>query len=561
MSKVFISDKRHKFYINTVILFSFIILSILSGIFMYHSHFAVMESDLEFHWQRIFEIRSSLIEGHFFSPIALDYFHQSGSAVMTMYPKINILPIVFLSFIVKSQVLLFNIAFIFRNFFALLISYMCSYFFNKNKKVSYLFSISYVLSGMGLYYYAGVSALGTLSVITYLPLVLFGFLSLLEKNKWIELSLGVSAIIFSHTLSFGIILFFLLIMFLINIEKFKSISKIYSLFKAVFMTIMITSIYWIPFIWISSHNELSIPTSDNLVGHDFNALLSAPLDNMVSDGIGFFSFIGLILGFVFYKKISAYIKQLLWVSLLFLVFSSDLFPWSIASHTFIRHLQFPSRLYVIPQLLLCYIFAELLIGYLKNNSRENLLIILLSFFVIILQMGAQESIVNQGHLRPELTTPYNNNTNYILKNNKDFNNILKSESNNTDYYPVKLTSPMNNISSGSILINDHINNPVYKMGNGTFSFSLKKTATSISLPFIYYNGISYSVKVDGEKVNAHSSQNDLIVINNVNKGKHTVQVIVHRSWYDYLSYVLSSLGIVILLYSLIKEYWLKRKNE
>lgn len=562
MYRTFVSRRIQNSYVTMLIFLLFFILSVLSGFFMYHSHFVLMETDLDFHWQRIFEVKKSLIEGHFFSPVALDYFHQSGSAVMTMYPKVNILPVVILSFFIKSQVLLFNISFILRNFFALIIAYLSSYSFSKDRKTGFLFSVTYVLSTMSLYYYIGVSALGTLSVITYLPLVLFGFLSLVENNNWIELSFGVSLILFSHLLSFGIVISMLLIWFLINIKKFKDIDKFISLLKSIITTVLLTSIVWIPFLFISTGNKMNIPTSStNLVGHGFYTFLSAPLDNMVSDAMSFFPFVGLIIGFAFYRNISKYTKQMLWISLVFTVASSDLFPWSIASHTFIRHLQFPSRLIVIPQLLLCYVFAKVVADYIKNSDKRILITTIITFSVIMLQMGAQESVVNSGYGKPSLKVPYDYSPGYILTNNDDFSNVLYSKSNNTDYYPISTGSVTGMISNGEILVDGNKNITVKKKGNGVFLFNLSKNYKKVTIPFIHYNGIKYMVKMDGHYVKWNPDVNSLVSVSSVKKGRHTLQVLVRRSWYDYLSYVLSLSGVLLLLYSMTRKILIGRKNK
>ncbi|MCK8611909.1 YfhO family protein [Apilactobacillus nanyangensis] len=560
MLNKFIDNRFSKYYTTVIILLSFLILSVLSGFFLYHSHFVAMEWDLEFHWQRILEMKKSLLNGDFFSLVAVNYFHQSGSAVMAMYPKINLVPMVILSFFIKSQVVFFNVSFMIRNFFALLISYYSSYYFNKNKSSSFVFAVSYVLSDMGIYYYAGVSALGTLSVITYLPLVMFGFLSLIKKNKWIELTIGMSAILLSHVLSFGIVILFLFLLLIPNLKCFKNIIKIQSLLKAILVTIMITGIFWIPFIWISLNNKMIIPTSDSIEGNSFLTLATVSLNNVVSDYIGVLSIVGMLLGFLYYKRLDKFKKQLLWISVIFIYFASGLFPWSIASHTFISHIQFPSRLYIIPQVILCYIFSETFLMIAIVKLRRKFSVLFITILVILMQMGAQEFLVNSNSGRPELDSGYNYDVNYVLRNNKDFSNIIHSKSNSTDYYPMESVPVVNDISNG-IITYDNKKVKTKKYGDGKYYFILKKDASNLTIPFLHYKGLTYQVKLDDKIVNSYSNDHSLISIKNIKKGKHVIKVMALKSWYDYLSYVLSSLGIIILLYSLIKEYWLKRKNE
>ena len=79
------------------------------------------------------------------------------------------------------------------------------------------------------------------------------------------------------------------------------------------------------------------------------------------------------------------------------------------------------------------------------------------------------------------------------------------------------------------------------------------------MPFVMYDGIKYQVKVDGKNVKFHSDKHTQLTLGRMSRGKHTVQVIVHRSWYAYLSYVLSAIGILIVLAAWIKSLIFNRK--
>ncbi len=555
------NKKLRNFLINVIIILSFAVFSALSVFLIFRSHFVPGEWDLDFHWQRIFEMKKDMIEHDFMSTIALTYFHQSGSAVMSMYPKINLFPMVLISFFVKSQVVFFNLLFALVNFFSLLIAYFSSYGFNKNRRVSFIFSISYVLSGIFISNYAGQSSLGTLSSLSYLPLVLFGFLSLLKKDKFIELTLGISAIFLSHVLSFGIVIMFLSFLILFNFDYFKNRSKLISLIKSILVSILISSVFWIPFIMISFYNKLMIPSVSNIQGDDVLRFLSDGFSDKVSNYIGIIAVIGFILSIVYYKALSKDLKKMLWISLIFMIIASNLFPWELLGSTFINHIQYPSRLYIIPQIIFCYIFAQIVIYKTKDSFLKNKIVVILSLVVILLQLNLQKSIINSNINKPEISNPYSFDINFVLKNNSDFNNILNSNLSSSDYYPNSAIPKYGDIMNHVATFNKKHSIKVKAIGYGKFEFNIPNKAYNFTLPFLYYKNINYSISLDGKHTHGYPNESNLMTINNVSRGQHTVQVIVHKSWYDYLSYVLSSLGIVILLYSLIKDYCLKRKNE
>ncbi|TMT02674.1 hypothetical protein FD687_01235 [Apilactobacillus kunkeei] len=552
--------KINNFFKNNIfIVFSFFVTSILSGIFMYHSHFVSVNFDLFFHYQRIAEIKSSIINGSFPSIVSFNAFNNSGSAVMSMYPQYNLLPIVLLSFFIKSSVDLFHIVFITTIFIGLIISYFSSYSYNSSKKISFIFSLAYIINARALCYYYGLAySIGTISSIIILPLVFFGLLNFLEKNKWVELSIGVSLLLLSHVLSFGIVLSFIFILLVLNISKFyNNRNKILSLIKSILTSILLTSIFWIPFINISFNNKLFIPEVSTLSGDSFQNVF-AVFDNNVNTSITLISFIGIILCVIKYKFLSTTLKQLFWISVMFLIMSSDLFPWNILSKTFLIHLQFPYRLNIIPQIILCYLFSVIFIRYINGFKKSTLMIVLLSISIIFLQMDAQKSLVNKYSSNPELQTHYVSSLNTLLRNNNDFKKMLEDSSVTTDYYPKKSMNISYNIGN-HIATYDNKKIKINHKKNGTFTFQNDTNIKKLSLPIIYYKGLSYQVFLDGKKTSISHDINDLMTISNISKGSHKIKIKTNRSILNIFSYLLSLTGLLIITFCISKN--LKEKSN
>lgn len=222
-----IKENVHNFFKrNFFILLVFIFISMVTGVLFLHSKFVIGTTDLYFHWQRILDLKSAISHGDFYPSLALDKINQTGSAVMSMYPKANLYPIVLLSYFFNDFTKLIPIIFVLRNLLSFLISYYSCYSYNKNRKVSFLFSISYTLTPLLLFYGVQGYDIGVSSSMIFMPLILFGFLGLLKNNDWIELTIGMSCIILCHILNSVIIVCFLSVFMIFNVKKFMDKSKI-----------------------------------------------------------------------------------------------------------------------------------------------------------------------------------------------------------------------------------------------------------------------------------------------------------------------------------------------
>lgn len=535
---------------NILLILLFAILSIASGFILMRSHFFVARNDYYFHWSRVYELHYSILHGNLFPDVALNKVKQSGSIVMAMYPKINLYPLVILSFVTKNFLHIVYISFIFRNFFALIVGYISCFSHNKNRKISFIFTVVYTLSTLTLHYSLGAD-MGVSSSLIFLPLVLFGTLELLKNNKWKELTIGFSGVIMCHVITSVLCFAFIFCLILINLKKFLKKECALSLFKFLLSCVLITAIFWVPFIGLKLTNNVHMPFPFMLTGTDVNEFIASVFNNEVNHFITIVAVLGVLLEIINYKKTSLYCKQLFWISIIILVITTKFFPWNLLNNTMLTWtFQFTWRLFIVPQLLLCYLFAVNIVLLCRDRVMEKITLILITLAVVCTQMAGQKEMVDS-----------------LRNNHFDYNKILDdSLIVLTDYVPQKspvyLYTDVYNDFLNHYGIND-INKKIHVnlLGNGKFSFKLYKSTKSLKMPFLMYNDINYQVKVDGKNAKFHSDNHSQLTLGHMNKGKHAVQVIVHKSWYDYLSYVLSALGVIILAFAWIKSLILKRKNK
>lgn len=383
-----INKLKHSVIIkNITIILSFILLAIFSYMLLINTHSILGEGDIAFHFRRIIELRDSIIHYNFFPLFSFNQYH--GSAVMMLYPYMNLYPIALLAIIIKSKIFLLYLYYIINASLLLLISFYSSYSTNKSFYISYLFSVIYGLSS--ICFVEGLDDFGEITSYACLPLVIFGCIAWIRNNKYIELSIGLMLIIFSHVLMAILSLMFIFIWIISNISKINK-YRIISLIKFVLLTICITSIVWIPVIKFRLGSDIYTPAHPSL--SYFYGVNSTSIIYLVKMGLSpisgnvpnIFAFLGIYITILFYKNISYILKRLLLISITFIFIGSNLFPWKYLPSTIFKIFgifQSPQRFFIIPQILLSYCFAVIIIKYVAYNNLTKLKKILLMVIFLL----------------------------------------------------------------------------------------------------------------------------------------------------------------------------------
>ena len=536
MNKVFsFRMNKNLLNLNIFIILFFLILSILSGIVLIRGGIVFKAWDFNFHLARVYEIKQSILDGNGLPKVSLNSFMQNGSAVMTMYPYINLLIPAIISSFIKNVTASIYILFILRNFFALIMAYFSCYTFSKSKYISIIFSMVYTLSALVLHENFYATDLGISTSLIFLPLVLFGSIQLIEKYKWRQLAIGLIFISLSHiitaVMSFGLCLG--MIALNTSNDNLKPILK--SVLKCLFVILLVTSIFWIPFMVLTLSNNIAMPSmSWMLTGVQFTDLANSIFsDSVYFPYINIFAFAGLIIGNINYRQMNIYVKQMFFISLLLLFVASPLFPWNMLNGTFIREtFQRPYRVYIIAQLLLSYIFADGTLQLCKNNKRKKLAFIFISILTVMTQMVGQKQI-------------YDTAKNNQYSNERIIDAVNKDANYYTDYFPRNAVKIKNDIINKQGELRDGKKFSINIKGNGIMEFKLLSDSNDIRFPFVMYNGIKYNIKVDDVKVDYHVNNDSQLYLKHMDKGTHTLRINVEKSFYDYFSYLVSFGGLLL----------------
>lgn len=549
------NNNKQKYLQNLIIIVSFLLLSTFSVIFILHTYILFSGSDLLFHLKRVLELKTSFSHGVLLPQYSFNQFH--GSAVMLLYPYINLWPILLFSLFLKSKILLIYIWVIYNVFLSLLISFYSSKPFNKSIWTSYLFAVIYSLSNTYTSYIFYDSDFGVVTALALLPLVVFGFIKLLNGKGIIELSLGLIGIVFSHVLSVFIIIGLLILWTIFNYRK-VNIYLIKRIAQAITVVALITSIEWLPTVYfgINNYNNISSIGFPSMKGTSFMSLIHNSIG--ISYGLSIFAICGLILGVFCYKKFNGCLKQMYIISLIVILICSNLFPWNLTNHgifKIIKIFQFSWRFYIIPQIFLSYIFAKFIVEYISLRKIKSFL-----FVISICLLGLCQIHVQQENVNYALPTVNYNFNKYDNSNTKKISNdninksLFSSEQVNgfpKDKYKFTRSSQIDQLSkingNGSLSFEDYypkepkyllkfINNNLIFMpknknsmrfkhiGYNAYSFKNRYKNRHITIPIFCYNGEHINLYLNNKLTNFKVNKNSLISLNNVSNGTNFIYV-------------------------------------
>ncbi|AYD43805.1 hypothetical protein [Yersinia rochesterensis] len=350
--------------------------------------------------------------------------------------------------------------------------------------------------------------LGELLAMAFAPMLIVGSRALISGDEGKALfPISLSLILISNIPSFIASILYLTLLFLINIKKLIDIKTIKYLIISVFFVILSTAFFTVPLIYHFIKGNVfafhALAVSYNTMGK-FGVEISEMIfgtksqTGLTTKGILISSGIIINIIFIFYivrdaKKSNHVDLSILSICLLFLIASTNIFPWYMVSEKIpvVRFLQFPWRLMVIcvPAMVLLLVYSLKSI----NSKSLNFLIIISALITSFYPM--HNSIINRTNEIPHhefhdyMTTVYEKNKN----NNIDTIRNLKSNK----------KIEISNIKNGDI----------------TFTVD-SESKKEITLPIMAYDG--YKVTNNDLPIDYTQSDNGLILIKNPSNGIITV---------------------------------------
>ncbi|GGC94650.1 hypothetical protein [Enterococcus wangshanyuanii] len=542
-----------------LIFLSFLALSFLSLYIVYFQNGHILiGDDYHFHQNRIEGLAQSLAHGIWLPKISYFFIGGYGYASSLFYPDF------YLYIPALIRVAGFSLATSFL-FFATMINlgtfgvtYLSGRIMGLPKLSSYLFSLLYTLSIYRLQDFFNRQAIGELLAMGFFPLVLAS-LSLLKAGKvqtWWLLTIAMTGIGLAHFISLEIISIFIGLYILLNARRFFKKQVITALLKATVVTVLLLAFYLVPVFEQMSRITFQV-TANPLTfiserSYALGELLTNSFENRVfhasSANIGLILLIGLLVNGVMLAKRKTVDRDLIVLSLLFMVMTTNLFPWQLFDQTPLNTIQFPWRFLSIVTLLSAYLIADDCNNLLKKIPYGQVLLIL--FILLGVVIYEWESIDTEGKRIVSHQSYDQTNSYYIgagheyLPKEVDYQRLLKNKKRKVSYDPKVITIKKSELSFGS----------------ASFDYQVKHSDSAIvTLPFIYYYGYQAKVIENGkvkETPAMLNKQNGYVALSLSGKGKVTVSY--KTTWAQKSSLGISLITLVLFFSAKVVPYISKK---
>lgn len=455
--------------------------------------------DLAFHLSRISAIKDNLKLGIVGGYIYPNYLGGYGYGNGLFYPDFFLYIPAFLSYLGLSVITAYKVFLLLISFCSVGAMYICVNGITKNKKTAFISSFIYGFASYRLIDMFTRAALGETLAFIFAPIIIYGMYEIIygDYKKFYILTIGMSGIILSHLISTYLMAMVLVIMCLINIKKlFKEKKRILYLIVAAIATVCLTAYFVFPmleqmlsgkFIFnnldeTSKLLERSLPVWSLFIEFPYHVLRKL----WIPTGLG----VGYILLIYYYfknfKNNDKFTHFCFITSLVFLICSTNLFPWNLFQKL-LSPIQFPWRFYFVSVLLLS-IGAGVLLSKNKFDLNKQTRILFILFLIPVISVGT---------------------LNFFEKNIKEVGDYEISFG---EYMPINANKE-NILKRGDIITTTYpVNHSFTRNGlNLTIEYNHNEKNNSFELPLIYYKG--YKAMLNNKELNLYQTENGLVGIN------------------------------------------------
>lgn len=523
--------------------------AIIFVIFPWHSQFIFSGSDMQFHLNRIEEIKHAVLNGTY-PVISTNTFNGVGYAINTFYPSLTIYPFIWCFLLPIGKINSFY-TFIFIVFLLTEgITYCFAQKYFHKRIISVLFTNLVVCSGYMTFVYWFCYDLGEMLAFMAITPFFFSLIKFSEREysklNWMVLAVSMSWIMLSHVLTavlcVGVLIVFFLVFLIIKNTRREKIQLLKSAIKSGFLFMLLTAVVVFPMLQGLITNNIHKP-HQYLVPYRISHFMVSSIDNLVMTSnnlpqnminIGTVLFIALLFMLIHVQNIHGKIKAMVLISLSGILLASELFPWKLVVKFLpaVQTVQFTFRIFIFVILTITFSFCY----YLIHESRTNSSLISVSIFIIciniIILCGSMVSFTTQGMQEESL-----NYTPSVRKQPKyadfkvdsaHYNNLFAYYGGvgNSDYFTSEAFDNSSKIISGNLNKEKFFN---LKRQNSVpnqikFSGQVKRDFNNVKIPVLYYNDINYRVLLNGKSVKFHRNHIGTISLNTIRHGYYTILI-------------------------------------
>lgn len=518
----------------SLLLFIFVILSVMFILPLFKWHYLPFGDDMDFNIDRVLELKYNFMHFNFYPQLSTHTFRMGAYPLNVFYPWFTLIPFAIFEIIIPNHMWGFIIGFSFYAFIGLVISYSVVKKITCNKVQAFFTSVCYIFSE-----YLSVNAfrrfdLGEFVSMILMPVAFYGFYVTLfkpyNKKGWLILGLGMALLILTHLLSTFIISLCLFILFLVFFKKAPNKKIVLLNFvKAGLICIGCSAVFLLPFIYQDITQQFNsqmsaISNSFNMQG--FGTLLMSSLNAECQNfqyGIGACGVVILIMGLIYFRKLSNLSKVLYIASCVTFAMSSTVFPWYLLDNSVFSIIQFPFRLLMLTTMFESFVGGELITKIIANytaDAKHSKLFIFLCFIIgLVLPQVAQTQLILRN------TDSYRNGYGEFRKNSGVYNTYTS--------FQLEMYAPQNeqgacpNVYDHIAIVNDgetvKMNKSNIKSGVNSITFDSSKLNDSheVALPVLYYKDI-YKAERNGKNVKIYQSDNGQLAVNSSELGPITI---------------------------------------
>jgi len=500
--------------------------------------------DTAFHVANVLAIKEHLLKKEFGIPILNHIANQFGYGTRIFYPPIahtvTALISVILNPITEDISLSFKILHIITTVLSGLAMYHLGYKFTKKKKQAVLSSIIYITMPYFLTEIYVRSAIAESCVFIFIPLILSGVLSLLEKDTKHFYPLFIVGYIGAFLSHFTVMLYFtvLLAIFLLIYRK-QTLTKEFlkPFLLATLAVVLVISPYLENMIShkivgnyvVFQEGEMVKEHMKTLTPVDYSIPILNPKLNNIRPYFSVAVTILLLLTIIFRKKITfpKYTKGIVWFGLIAALLTTPIFPWDILPDS-LKMIQFPWRLVSFVSLsvsLVVPLCLEIFKKYQKQIGTITIILIVVSSYHVT--KSPSEEVINMDNVWWNGGMGWQRE--YLPVNMKE----------HLDYYyrRSKTDVLIQNDQYATIEIQNN------QMPTLTFEVKNIEKEAILEFPRIYYLG--YVLEKDGKKVPVYENLKGFVEAKIKEKGTYQLTykgTMVHR-----ITKIISLLTCIILI--------------
>lgn len=492
-----------------------LILALMSSINIFHKGL-IYGDDINFHIHRILAVTDNIKIGKYV-PVYFNYLNGFGYANGLFYPDFFLIIPAILNHLGIDIIISLKIFIVIINISAIYTMYLCVYGISKEKKCAHIGMILYSLSNYRLIDFAQRGALGEMLAFVFIPLIILGLYKILyeNENKGYYLAIGLCGLCFSHVISFYLMVFFTIVIILINIKNLKQKERLKSLIIYIMLAVLITSHFWMPMIEQIIKYKFSILVNSKIFENIIPIYLlffDLPINSFheyYPAGIGLIYYMQLI---NIFKSENKFISTLIKLGVFCTIVTSISLIWKInIFYKIFNVIQFPWRMYMFST-----IFFIISLSMILKNKKHIKICLIYTIIIFI----ANATLIS---------------LNVYIKKPLD-NEIMLGE-----YLPEKFKLNY---------INEYKNNNIkVTRNNNILNIEILNQTDNIEVPLIYYEGY---IACNEKCYEVYETEKGLVGIK-TNKEINNINIWYKGTNIYNITKYISVIGIIPLIYKIKKN--------